>query len=654
MMLRRLAAALAVSISYAPCALAEPARSAPSTGSAPPRAEASSPRAETSARRVEQALRVDPAPASAHGTAPLAPLALPSAALASRGEPSAVAATVARLRDQAAAEPARADEVAAALLLLDRNDEALEVLLDAGRHAPAFELLWGNLQVAEALALPVDETDANALRMRARALASLGRREEALAILGSLPAGKTDSAQQLRAIREASTLGLFDDALAMSLERVGDSSAKRAREVLSSLWPGRTFEAEAATSWLVLQGGATRADEALFRVRDILDPESRTRDASPLLADASLLLASVSACEVPRVGAGLVGIARLRGEQDAALAIARNWASSSGLPQAWTTLGDELARRSLWTEAATAFARAADLQPQEGAARWMQAAMLELAGDADAARDAFETARGVASQSCSRQRLALAMDLSGHRDASRELREQLLADEPVGSPALAHAAAQLGRSAVKRPGDAALASLESSFDAARERATQAPLGLAVARVLPLVRAAQRAELGMAVASGDFDRALALAEHALEPFLSDSDATADIILGLRAAGRDSEAAELLGSVTGRLAEAAREAPDSPRLLNTQAWLAARVRDGLADAREAAERAAELAPSNAGILDTLAEVRFQQGDREGAVEAGTRAMALEPSRKYFGQQLERFRSGDPATAPPIHLD
>ena len=124
--------------------------------------------------------------------------------------------------------------------------------------------------------------------------------------------------------------------------------------------------------------------------------------------------------------------------------------------------------------------------------------------------------------------------------------------------------------------------------------------------------------------------------------------------LRTAGRADEAEALLGSVSDRITSALAARPDSPKLLNSRAWLAARTRTGLDAGLTAAERAVELAPSNAALLDTLAEVRFQSGDRAGAIEAGSRALDLAPEREYLKRQLVRFASGDHATPPPVELD
>ncbi len=47
----------------------------------------------------------------------------------------------------------------------------------------------------------------------------------------------------------------------------------------------------------------------------------------------------------------------------------------------------------------------------------------------------------------------------------------------------------------------------------------------------------------------------------------------------------------------------------------------------------------------MLDTLAEVYFQKGDRDKAVQTMTAALRLQPSWEYLQKQLARMKSGKP---------
>ena len=96
-----------------------------------------------------------------------------------------------------------------------------------------------------------------------------------------------------------------------------------------------------------------------------------------------------------------------------------------------------------------------------------------------------------------------------------------------------------------------------------------------------------------------------------------------------------------------------------ILNDAAWLiatdAAPTHKALEEARELAERAVSATGrENPNLLDTLAEVQFQNGDGEAAVETIDEAIALAPGVPYFEEQRRRFtgeRDRDDRPAPPV---
>ena len=79
------------------------------------------------------------------------------------------------------------------------------------------------------------------------------------------------------------------------------------------------------------------------------------------------------------------------------------------------------------------------------------------------------------------------------------------------------------------------------------------------------------------------------------------------------------------------------------LNALAWYCATADAYLEESLEAATRAVALAPEEAGILDTLAEVQFRLGRTEEAIATIDRALALSPDDAYLQSQRERFEAG-----------
>ena len=79
------------------------------------------------------------------------------------------------------------------------------------------------------------------------------------------------------------------------------------------------------------------------------------------------------------------------------------------------------------------------------------------------------------------------------------------------------------------------------------------------------------------------------------------------------------------------------------LNALAWYCATADMYLEESLQAAERAVELEPRDAGTIDTLAEVLFRMGRAKEAIETIDRAIAIDPDDDYLKQQREKFKTG-----------
>ncbi|MBM4039759.1 MAG: hypothetical protein FJ290_14725 [Planctomycetes bacterium] len=144
-----------------------------------------------------------------------------------------------------------------------------------------------------------------------------------------------------------------------------------------------------------------------------------------------------------------------------------------------------------------------------------------------------------------------------------------------------------------------------------------------------------------LAEGKVEQAMDEASLGLNVLPSCTDIPIALVPELEKAGRVKEADELFGRVYDVLDKACQTCPYSAATRNSLAWLAAKCRRRLDAALEHARRAVELEPDAAWIVDTLAEVHFQRGELDKAVEAAERAFKLD-DRKTYRDQLERFRS------------
>jgi len=133
-----------------------------------------------------------------------------------------------------------------------------------------------------------------------------------------------------------------------------------------------------------------------------------------------------------------------------------------------------------------------------------------------------------------------------------------------------------------------------------------------------------------------------------------------VQALDKAGRKAQADTFFAAAWEPLRKHARAFPDSWSDLNNFAWTAARCRRNLDEALDFARKAVEGSKEDAGILDTLAEVHFQRGERDQAIETIKKCQAAaarlpdkaasDKMTAYAAKQLQRFQSGDANIDPP----
>lgn len=124
----------------------------------------------------------------------------------------------------------------------------------------------------------------------------------------------------------------------------------------------------------------------------------------------------------------------------------------------------------------------------------------------------------------------------------------------------------------------------------------------------------------------------------------------VITRLDKLGRKKDADEIFEAAFAFHQKLNAKSPQNPNPANDLAWLCAVCHRRLDDALTLAQKAAALEPKNPAFLDTLAEVHFQKGNRERALELMKQCIELLPDNNYFREQRDRIEKGDPATPPP----
>jgi len=83
------------------------------------------------------------------------------------------------------------------------------------------------------------------------------------------------------------------------------------------------------------------------------------------------------------------------------------------------------------------------------------------------------------------------------------------------------------------------------------------------------------------------------------------------------------------------------PDDASTLNGFAWFCSQRKIGLDLALPVALKAVEVSDRDPGILDTLAEVYYAQGDYDNALLIGKEALESDPEDSYFQGQVEKYK-------------
>jgi tetratricopeptide (TPR) repeat protein len=148
---------------------------------------------------------------------------------------------------------------------------------------------------------------------------------------------------------------------------------------------------------------------------------------------------------------------------------------------------------------------------------------------------------------------------------------------------------------------------------------------------------------MAVLKQDRGQALILLEGIHENFITDGVLADDFFPMLRGAGLTNELEKWFGETWQKMEMVMEEYPISHNTTNTAAWFASRAGLNLAEAEKKLKAALEIAPEQAAYLDTMAEIKFAQGDRAAALRWSDRAVCFSPFDEMIRLQNERFRSG-----------
>jgi tetratricopeptide (TPR) repeat protein len=548
-----------------------------------------------------------------------------------------------------------------ALLLNGRTDDAIAWLNKHGKASEVAALFAARLRFREALGvvdkMPPPQDAIDAIRFdafKAGLLTRLGQRKQARELFEKALA--TAKPEEERGILEAvivaeHSVGLQEEAFGHAARLLGRAEAKEDAEILNTPFSPKQIETGVVPWWTFLRRKFHPDDAAatLKRMRDLLGRKMSNQDAAALLKDLADEAANLKPEEREPWLHCAADTCRTLGLNDQLEAYLQKWADAGADERAWLRLGDISAEHKRWAQAAERYKRAWEKdrasaiplylygdalmqagQPREGQ-RWIEIAWLMCLGSEERlaafagslAERGLDDAAGRAWERLNR--LALFSSRYGPYVA------RILAERALANKDYIGAAGHYRREILQELWDSPSDSMEGQLwlSAAEHRCRAR--GLAIA--------------------GRFDEMRQEIKFVLDMDPGNIELAIDLVPELTKRGRKKEVDELFARIHAVLDAACKEFPQSGWLHNNTAWLAVRCRRDLDAALAHARKAAELNPDDSGHIDTLAEVHFQRGDKDKAIELMKKCIDLDPKSAYFRKQLKRMQAGDRDADVPL---
>lgn len=558
--------------------------------------------------------------------------------------------------EMAAAEDDRRFQVAKALFLNGKADLGMALLEKGPYLRDRVEILIGRMRHKEAFALIQKARDDKAdglpalELLEARTLHGLGEKDKARKILDRY-------AEQIKAENDLSWLeDLIDAEVKCHLrEKALEDSAKILAVSNDMGWPGRLFPklfpgkgriAEPLWVYVGLRFKGQEKRHQLRQLRDLLDGKTVGEPLKEIAKGASATLDDVDAAERDRALVALAEVLHRAGESRAATDLLVPVETYPSL----LLQGDIAAGKDQPADAAKAYQAAFEKAREKPLALFLAGAALEKAGKAEEGRAKIDQSHWLSlGNEEGRDEFLRELARRGHAKALAREVDLLRRTAQPGDYHAGEAMRRMALTALDRKDYAAAA---SGHEQAMLRCLRSYINFVEKSAyvgVPAMVHTQRAA-GLAQA-GKFDEAAR--EFAVGNGLAPGvvEGTIRMCQVLDKAGRKAESDALFDKAIAEHRALLKDHPDCAWALNSTAWLAANVKKGLAQAKKDAERAVALEPDAPGYLDTLAEVLFQLGEKDAAVAAQKKVVALAPHRAYFKKQLARLEAGDPkADLPP----
>jgi tetratricopeptide (TPR) repeat protein len=552
------------------------------------------------------------------------------------------------------------------LIINERYPEAVELLKD-GRRTSAFELLRLQLRFREALRLagiaevrgpraawfaqvePGAEIESAERRERfamglsvALMLWTLNEKEQAANLFAQLAqAAKEDNNLSLRSVCEAEyEVGLTEQAFehaATVLSKGWNTS------VLRTLFPESGDAAAVWWKFFCQKFPDEPRRVTLGRLRRLLSPAAAVDpgdDWLKLAEEAQRASEGFRDSErgmwLTALGATCLARGRLRTARAYFIQAAHVAPSVSRLMR----LGDLATEEAEWDQAVRWYRLAWENDQTKLAPLYLQGRALVQAGDEPEGRNLIEAARLLPlGNARTRGDFAQELEKRGLTDEAARQWLCMLRTGEFQSQAINQAAERLGNAAAGKDDLKAAALWQWPLMRCLRTSTS---NLGIEGYLRRAHLIHKARARGLIATGKLDEALEeiRLSHAALP--GEIGLALELVPLLEDAGRRREADQLFTQVFAVHQRVCVDFPKSTSHRHDLARLAAACRRRLDEALKHANEAVALDPQNPAFIGTLAEIHFQRGDRQQAMELVERCIRLAPNEEEFRQQMERFRA------------
>jgi len=585
------------------------------------------------------------------------------------GRAEAMEPLIGAIRQHATAHPEDAWHCGEALLISGRFDEAIEILQGTVGQGAAVDILIAQHRYDDALARagvagpegpfspwfelagPTEQKQNTNTRFMlglriAKMLHPLGKVDEAARLLDELAeAARDNRTLAMRWVCAAELeLDMREKALGHAAAALGAKTSDSA--VLYVLFPKHSTEARLWWAYLRKKHADMPVEDVLRRLQMLLKPAESTDDIAfdwrEYVEEAAKACRKMSVSQQRRWLSALSRTCLVQADHAAALGYFKEAVEAEGddvSTSALLRVADLLAEQADWPQAVSWYRRAWDGEPESAVACYLLGHALVQSGKADEGRRIIDMAQ-LLPLADGRARYNLASEWT-KRGLSQDIAGQwqfiLRTGEP-GSWAVNEAAKYYGNTLSGKDNLAASRYWQWSLLSCLKTSTAIPR---VSGYLQLIHLVHKARARGLLADGRIDEAVAELRQSHAALPGNIELALDLVPELERLQRPDEAEELFALVYRVGRQVCDDFPDSALAHNNLAWLAARCGRRLDDALAHAQRAVALAPDKAAYLDTLAEVHFQKGDRDRAVELAEQCLRLAPDDPHIQAQLARFR-------------